>query len=304
MEREHIAWHPAFVEAIQAELEEYRDVLEFCAELPLTTEPLRIDVLIVKKRADVVIKKNIARIFREYNIIEYKSPDDTISRSDFQKAQSYAWLYASQQNLSTQDLTITLAESGYPRDLIRHLQTELGYGVEESEPGLYVVKGMPMPVQIIESRKLDARENVWLRNLREPKDAESLAKMLNAVQKRGKEAPLKAYTHVLLNAANIDVMKEVRKMATAMELFEVFRDIFGFDEEWEEKVLEKGRKEGWQEGRQEGRIEGEKKGEKKGRKKEQMEMAKNLLAHGVDPVIIAKSSGLALDKIQKMAAKL
>jgi hypothetical protein len=103
LSEEHIAWHPAFVEAIQAELEEYLDVLEFHAEHPLTTEPLRIDVLIVKKRVDVVIRKNIARIFREHNIIEYKSPDDYISRSDFQKTQAYAWLYASLHNVPTQN---------------------------------------------------------------------------------------------------------------------------------------------------------------------------------------------------------
>jgi hypothetical protein len=55
LSEKHIAWHPAFVEAIQAELEEYKDVLEFHAEHSLTAEPLRIDVLVVKKRADVVM---------------------------------------------------------------------------------------------------------------------------------------------------------------------------------------------------------------------------------------------------------
>jgi hypothetical protein len=29
-------------------------------------------------------------------------------------------------------------------------------------------------------------------------------------------------------------------------------------------------------------------------------MAKNLLAHGIDPAIIAESSGLALDRIKKI----
>jgi predicted transposase YdaD len=159
---------------------------------------------------------------------------------------------------------------------------------------------MPMPVQIIESKKLSARENMWLRNLREPADAESFAEMLRAVQRRGKEAPLKAYAHVLLAAANFDVMKEVREIATTMELFEVFRDIFGFDEEWEEKVMEQGRKEG----RKEGQKEGRKEGQKEGRKEERMKMAKKLLARGVDPAIIAESSGLTPDKIQKIAAKL
>jgi hypothetical protein len=37
---------------------------------------------------------------------------------------------------------------------------------------------------------------------------------------------------------------------------------------------------------------------------ERMKMAKNLLAHGVDPAVIAESSGLALVKIQEIAAKL
>jgi len=58
-----ISWHPAFVQAIQLELEDYLDVLTFEMEHQLTTEPLKIDVLIIKKTKDVVIKKNIGQIF-------------------------------------------------------------------------------------------------------------------------------------------------------------------------------------------------------------------------------------------------
>jgi hypothetical protein len=308
LSEEHIAWHPAFVEAIQAELEEYRDVLEFHAEHQLTAEPLRIDVLVVKKRADVVIEKNIARIFRACNIIEYKSPSDYVSRSDFQKAQGYAWFYASLHDVPTQDLTVTLVTSRYSHDVIEHLKTDLRCVVEKSEPGLYVVRGMPMPVQMIDSTELNASDNMWLRNLRRIANAESLAEMLSALQKRGKKAPLRAYAYALFTAADPDAMKEVkRKMATSMELFEIFRDVFGFDKEWEEKVRGEGREEGMKEGMKEGRKEGMKVGQKKGMKKEQMQMmkmAKNLLARGVDPIIIAESSGLALDKIQKIAASL
>ncbi|MDR2757307.1 MAG: hypothetical protein LBC20_16535, partial [Planctomycetaceae bacterium] len=73
------SWHPAFWGAMQLELKEYRDVLEFTSEYQLTSEPLRIDVLIIKKLKDVVIDKNIARIFRTYNIFEYKSPSDSLT---------------------------------------------------------------------------------------------------------------------------------------------------------------------------------------------------------------------------------
>jgi len=54
----HIAWHPAFVVALQQELECYGDSLEFFAEYQLSAEPLRIDCLVIKKVRDVVIKKN------------------------------------------------------------------------------------------------------------------------------------------------------------------------------------------------------------------------------------------------------
>jgi hypothetical protein len=62
-ETQRIAWHPAFVEALQMELQAYRDVLEFKIEHQLTAEPLKIDCVVIKKAKNVVIKKNIAAIF-------------------------------------------------------------------------------------------------------------------------------------------------------------------------------------------------------------------------------------------------
>ena len=56
------------------ELEEYGDDLSFISEYQLSAEPLRIDVVIVKKNGAVPVKKNIAAVFREINIMEYKSP--------------------------------------------------------------------------------------------------------------------------------------------------------------------------------------------------------------------------------------
>ena len=64
------SWHPAFVQAIENELEESRNALTFEAEHQLTSEPLKIDVLIIKKKKNVVIKKNIGQIFRLYNVVE------------------------------------------------------------------------------------------------------------------------------------------------------------------------------------------------------------------------------------------
>ena len=122
MDTTQIAWHPAFIEAIQLELEEYSEFLEFYPEYQLTSEPLRIDCVIIKKPRDVVIKKNIASIFREVNLLEYKSPTDHVSIMDFYKVYAYACLYASFEKIPVSNLTITFVESRYPRKLLSHLE--------------------------------------------------------------------------------------------------------------------------------------------------------------------------------------
>jgi len=55
-----LSWHTAFLQAVQLELSDYSDSLEFKYEYLLAGEPLRIDLLIVKKRKGVTVDKNIA----------------------------------------------------------------------------------------------------------------------------------------------------------------------------------------------------------------------------------------------------
>ena len=74
--RERSHWHDAFYEALRLELHDYRDVLHFENEYRLSREALRMDVLVIKKDSDAVIDKNIGRIFRAYNIFEFKSEND------------------------------------------------------------------------------------------------------------------------------------------------------------------------------------------------------------------------------------
>ena len=70
-EQGKIYWHDAHHEALQLELYEYEDVLEFVKEHELSKEALRMDTLIIKKVKDVQIKKNIGQIFRGHNVVEY-----------------------------------------------------------------------------------------------------------------------------------------------------------------------------------------------------------------------------------------
>ena len=83
--KEVLQWHPAFFAGIQIELEEEREYLSFENEHQLGTKPKEIDVLIIKKDGTHPIHKNIGKIFRGHNLIEYKSPADSLNIDDFYK---------------------------------------------------------------------------------------------------------------------------------------------------------------------------------------------------------------------------
>ena len=71
LERDH--WHPGFLGAMEIEFMEYLpERLSFDDEHNLSKEPIRIDLLIIKKSKDVVIEEQIGQIFRQHNIVEYK----------------------------------------------------------------------------------------------------------------------------------------------------------------------------------------------------------------------------------------
>lgn len=76
-------WHPAFYAGLQVEFAEEAKELIFENEHHLGTKPRQIDALIIKKNPDAPLRKNIGRIFRTYNIVEYKSPEDYLSIDDF-----------------------------------------------------------------------------------------------------------------------------------------------------------------------------------------------------------------------------
>lgn len=72
------------------EFREEMEKLRFEEEHILGKKPMQIDLLIIKMKTEEKIRKNIGKIFREHNIIEYKSPEDYLSINDFYKVYGYA----------------------------------------------------------------------------------------------------------------------------------------------------------------------------------------------------------------------
>ena len=274
-EKQHIHWHPAFVEALQKELEAYQDFLEFYAEFQLTTEPLRIDCVVVKKKKDVQIKKNIAAIFRTWNLLEYKSPDDYISVEDFYKVYGYACLYASLEKVPITDMTITFIESRYPEKLIGHLKNVRKYTVEETGHGIYNIRGDILPIQIIDNRHLPEEENRWLKNLSNRLGVTELSRMYIEISRIDKAVKIAAYLDAILRA-NAETFEEVIEMSDATITLEQVFEKVGWIAKWEAK----------------GKAEGEELGA--------LKIAKNMIKQGYSFEAIVSSTQLEPEKVKAL----
>ena len=83
----------ALTEAFILSLREYKDVLSIESRHQVTREPTEIDELVIKKKPGAVVDNSIGRAFRQFNVIEYKSPDAELNIDVVWKAIGYAGLY-------------------------------------------------------------------------------------------------------------------------------------------------------------------------------------------------------------------
>ena len=161
-------WHPAFCAAAELELRDNRNDLSFNREYSLSKEPLQKDLLVIKKPPHVKVKNEIGHLFRQHNVIEYKSPKDSLNIDDFYKTLAYAFLYKSLakevDGIPVSQLTLSLVRQGYPREMVKKLEAE-GMQIQRQYPGIYYVEGAPIPAQIIATNELDAENHRSLRVL-------------------------------------------------------------------------------------------------------------------------------------------
>lgn len=256
-----LQWHPAFYAGLQIELEHETEKLSFENEHQLGTKPKEIDVLIIKKENNYHVKKNIGRIFRKHNIIEYKSPSDYLGIDDFYRVYGYTCFYKSdavfENSIPVKELTITFICSHCPRKLIRHLMQIEHYTVCEIEQGIFHIKGDRFPIQIIITSRLSKEENFWLKSLTDQLKSASDAKdLLYEYQKHKTNTLYQSVMDVIIRA-NKEKFQEGKEMCEA--LMELMKDEF---EEAEKKGILQGFSQGRTQGRTEGKIEGKMEGQK------------------------------------------
>ena len=170
LETVNIQWHPGFYGAAELEFLSNKGDLEFQREFNLSKEPLRMDLLIIKKLSDIRIKNEIGHIFRRFNVVEYKNPDDALSIDDYYKTVGYACLYKglgeTVDQIPADELTISIFRESYPREMFEAMKN-LGLEIKERYPGIYYISGKQalFDTQIVVTKQLDREAHRTLRVL-------------------------------------------------------------------------------------------------------------------------------------------
>lgn len=161
--KSRVNWHQAAACAIEIELRDYTDFLQFFREYILGKNSYRIDLLVIKKLSGQPIPKNIARIFKTYNLFEVKGLSSSVTVSSYYKTIGYAGILANQARFCTAlDISISFLTFHCPRKLMKHLQKERNLVVEKTAAGIYHINKETFDIQIIVINELPSEENLYL----------------------------------------------------------------------------------------------------------------------------------------------
>ena len=241
MEAASIQWHPGFYGAAELEFISNKGDLEFQREFNLSKEPLRMDLLIIKKLSDVRLENEIGHIFKKYNVVEYKNPDDALTIDDYYKTVGYACLYKglgeTVDEIPAGELTISIFRESYPREMFQTMKN-LGLEIEEHSPGIYYITGKQalFDTQIVVTRRLDKDTHRTLRvlskNVKE-EDVRAFVERMTQISEPGTKNNINAVLQVSVSA-NKEIYEAIRRCDKVM--CDALRELM--KEDFEEKEQE------------------------------------------------------------------
>lgn len=163
-----------------------RSNLSYYREYNLNQQALEIDLLVIKKEGNLPIANEIGKLFRKYNIIEYKSPTDQLNVDTFYKVGAYASLYKAYGDTvderKADEITVSIIRKARPVKLFQYF-AEQRIQFENPYKGIYyVMSGVLFPTQIIVTKELDSNEHICLTALSDGMPKQQLKELLERVE--------------------------------------------------------------------------------------------------------------------------
>ena len=244
-------WHAGFEALLRIEMHRYGQRVKIEREHLLGEAPPRADYLILKEEDGLRMDKEIYRIFRRHNIIEYKNPHDSLNERVLRKICGYANFYIGtaghEGEIPADSVTVSVFRAVKNAALFAGMQA-CGMLETDRTAGIYHVKGLTdLPFQIVITGELEGPEYAAYRALAEHARKADVGLV---IAEGGKEAgyAVKEHYRVLLDfiaKKNPHVVEKIRREHSMASVWmEIFKD------EINEKISE-GRREQEQETRQE-----------------------------------------------------
>lgn len=167
------------------------------------------------------------RIFKKYNVVEYKSPEDGLSIDGYYKTMGYACLYKGLgervNERPAEEITVSIFRAGYPKKLFQELRKE-GQKIEERYPGIYYISGHVLfKIQIVVMRQIRKEQHRGLKMLDgnlSREDVQAFLREIEGLKEPGDRNNIDAVMHVSA-MANWRLYKEIGKDAAMFEVLKV-----------------------------------------------------------------------------------
>jgi hypothetical protein len=207
---DNINGHIVVFDANIIELYPYEYLMGIEAEHQLTTDSFRMGVVVIKMKPGTFINKRIGAAFKGTNLIEY-NPEASLSMARFDRMLVYLHRYLTlHKKVNISDITISFVVSRHPRVVLKHIKDVLHWKVTEEGPGMWLVVGGIVTIQIIETKLLPVDGYLWLKNLNRQVKEARINQLLDASKKLADSAPMSAYMYVILKANRKTAMKVMK----------------------------------------------------------------------------------------------
>ena len=170
-----------------------------------------------------------------------------------------------------------MRENRFPRTLISHLQEVRKFSVEEIRAGIYTVKGDIFPIQVVNSRRLSADENLWLKDLCGKLSQQEIQRVITEISRQEKRLGTGAYLDVIIRANNDNFRRTIsmRHRQTTLSFDELLEEA-GWTARWEAR------------------------GKAIGEENKAMEVAQNMIKIGLPFEIIVSVTSLEPEKVKML----
>ena len=224
-------WHAAFEALLRIDMHPYGDAVKIIAEKEIGAGPPRADFLEIVDTGSVTFSKEIFRIFRRFNVIEYKNPRDSLNERVLRKVVGYANMFIAsaghEGDVPPDQVTISIFKATGNTRLFRRLRAA-GMLHDTQTPGIYRLTGFTdIPFQIVITGELEGEEYAAYRALTDRAEEADMLSLINNAKETSDDYVREHYNSVinLVLVKNPDYADDFRR-DEAMEdiLMDIVKD--------------------------------------------------------------------------------